>query len=670
MFANISYVSRRGSRRVTEETRQLNADVLIAGRGADCQIQLSDLTVRLAHVRITQIRTGRVLVEGLGGGRFVLSGRPQIRAEIDLGSGASLQIGQHVLTLAADETGLTIEVEEKKRLSRRNVGQKGDPFSLRGTWLSKRAASWILASAAVLLGLVFPVFMYSQQSVGRSESAATVAGAPADLSALMDAGGEGRSHGFQSAAGAIWSSGALSSAHRSLTDDCALCHAVPFVSVRDETCLSCHGDVRHHGDPEQLRSASPKLSPVSSSLLSVSSVLGREAERCSGCHSEHNPDVSLSAASQASCASCHGEVRIDGLSAAADFGLNHPEFRPTLSAGEGLDGAALVSRVSTIVDLQRARQTRESAMAVRGLTGDCDGFEPGRANFRGSDGAMVSDPGPGDRSGLVFPHKVHLASGGCVAGLIDRLGPASPYGASLTCADCHKQDEGGQLFEPIRMEDDCAVCHSLVFETSRGVDRVLRHGEPLEVIAAMNDFYRAQTIEGVLRTEADARTRPGPAGLRPGALRETAFAFASTRAQERVEAIFSPGGACFGCHEITLPEGGRIEDVKVARVSLQDRFLPKSSFPHSKHSTSACSTCHEAETSNLSSDVLLPSVKSCQTCHGGEHAADKTPSTCLTCHGFHSHSVDIPLMRSRAAPGMFFTARPGTVSGAAQLETF
>ena len=66
MFANISYVSRRGSRRVTEETRQLNADVLIAGRGADCQIQLSDLTVRLAHVRITQIRTGRVLVEGLG----------------------------------------------------------------------------------------------------------------------------------------------------------------------------------------------------------------------------------------------------------------------------------------------------------------------------------------------------------------------------------------------------------------------------------------------------------------------------------------------------------------------------------------------------------------------------------------------------------------------------
>ena len=133
MFANISYVSRRGSRRVTEESRQLNADVLIAGRGADCQIQLSDLTVRLAHVRITQIRTGRVLVEGLGGGRFVLSGRPQIRAEIDLGSGASLQIGQHVLTLAADETGLTIEVEEKKRLSRRNVGQKGDPFSLRGT---------------------------------------------------------------------------------------------------------------------------------------------------------------------------------------------------------------------------------------------------------------------------------------------------------------------------------------------------------------------------------------------------------------------------------------------------------------------------------------------------------------------------------------------------------
>ncbi|MBU6320535.1 MAG: cytochrome c3 family protein [Alphaproteobacteria bacterium] len=646
---------------MTEDTRQVDADVLIAGRGGDCHIQLSDLAVRLAHVRISQVRTGRILVEGLGGGRFILSGRPQIRAEIDLGSGASLQIGQHVLTLAADESGLTVEVEEKKRQSRRNVGQKGDPFSLRGTWLSKRFASWVLATVVVLLGLAAPIVVYSEEAGNEKHSAAGVGAADSRMSAFLEPV-QSRGHGgIEGAAGVLWSSGTLSSAHRSLTDDCTLCHALPFVSVRDETCLSCHGEIRHHGDPNKLQAFSPKLSAGAASLLSISSFLGRDAERCSACHSEHNPSVSLSSTAQESCASCHGEVKIDGLEAAADFGRQHPEFRPTLSAGAGADGAPTVTRIATIADLQRSRAERERLLAAQGGGGECDGFEPGKANFRGSDGAPLGASGSGDRSGLVFPHKVHLAVDGCVSALISRLGSEAPYGAALTCADCHTADEAGQLFEPVRMEDDCAVCHSLVFETSRGVNRVLRHGEPLEVIAAMNDFYRAQTIEGVLRSEADARVRPGPAGLRPGALRETAFAFASTRAQERVEAIFSSGGACFGCHEITRPEGGRIEDVKVAPVTLQERFLPKSSFPHSKHSTSACSTCHEAETSNTSSDVLLPSVKTCQTCHGGEHAADKTPSTCLTCHGFHSHSETVPLMRTRAAPGMFFSARPERV---------
>ena len=49
----------------------------------------------------------------------------------------------------------------------------------------------------------------------------------------------------------------------------------------------------------------------------------------------------------------------------------------------------------------------------------------------------------------------------------------------------------------------------------------------------------------------------------------------------------------------------------------------------------ACIDCHQAPESKVAGDVLLPGVASCQNCHGGEQAADRVPSTCITCHIFH-----------------------------------
>jgi hypothetical protein len=54
--------------------------------------------------------------------------------------------------------------------------------------------------------------------------------------------------------------------------------------------------------------------------------------------------------------------------------------------------------------------------------------------------------------------------------------------------------------------------------------------------------------------------------------------------------------------------------------------------------------------------VLLPGIDNCQTCHGGEGAANKVPSTCVDCHYFH-----IPGM-----PGMR-DAKPGTPGKSASL---
>ena len=35
-------------------------------------------------------------------------------------------------------------------------------------------------------------------------------------------------------------------------------------------------------------------------------------------------------------------------------------------------------------------------------------------------------------------------------------------------------------------------------------------------------------------------------------------------------------------------------------------------------------------------DLLLPGIKTCRTCHGGENAAVKVPSSCAMCHSYHT----------------------------------
>ena len=51
-------------------------------------------------------------------------------------------------------------------------------------------------------------------------------------------------------------------------------------------------------------------------------------------------------------------------------------------------------------------------------------------------------------------------------------------------------------------------------------------------------------------------------------------------------------------------------------------------------------SCHAAETSLVSSDILMPDIASCQTCHGDEHTDDQLVSVCLDCHSFHLDRLD------------------------------
>ena len=78
----------------------------------------------------------------------------------------------------------------------------------------------------------------------------------------------------------------------------------------------------------------------------------------------------------------------------------------------------------------------------------------------------------------------------------------------------------------------------------------------------------------------------------------------------------------------------------VAPVYINQRWMPLSRFDHGAHASETCESCHAAETSLVSSDILMPDIASCQTCHGDEHTDDQLVSVCLDCHSFHLDRFD------------------------------
>ncbi|MEI9927133.1 MAG: cytochrome c3 family protein [Sphingomonas sp.] len=65
------------------------------------------------------------------------------------------------------------------------------------------------------------------------------------------------------------------------------------------------------------------------------------------------------------------------------------------------------------------------------------------------------------------------------------------------------------------------------------------------------------------------------------------------------------------------------------------RYLQHGWFDHAAHRTEACASCHDARMSANASDLLLPGIKTCRTCHGGEASTAKVPSSCAMCHSYH-----------------------------------
>lgn len=409
-------------------------------------------------------------------------------------------------------------------------------------------------------------------------------------------------------ADASWSSGPLSTAHRHLEGKCEACHVKAFVSVRNATCQSCHTNVHDHAPMARMAKTRRVPDFGGRILAAVGDAFGTEGPgSCTSCHTEHEGAGPMPPTAQAFCSDCHSSLKArlpdTRLGDAGDFGTLHPQFRPLVATAPG----------ATPVMVRASLDRR-----------------------------------PRDESGLKFPHKLHLDSRGGVAQMARTLKDKKGYGDALVCSDCHTPTADRTRFLPVAMEKDCQSCHSLAFDRVRGTVRTLRHGDTAQMIADLRSSYRGH--------QPPPASYGGMARRRPGAYAEGRIYHAgfgrSPRVDSVVRRVFSPGGACYDCHIVKSPATSGTGDWDVTPVHQPMRYLMGGWFDHNAHSTQTCSTCHAAATSTRASDLLLPDLKSCRTCHGGEASSAAVPSGCAMCHSYHAKDDAPWKSRGGQAAGM------------------
>lgn len=551
---------------------EIARESITVGRLAENDIHLPDLAVTPQHARIEIRDNRRIVVTAIGGLPFEIDGRSSQRADIDSLKGAELRLGGHRLTVGQEDGKVTIAVERVEALS--DASEEKDEVQVFSLRGLLPGKRVSAWGFAVLILLAFlAVPIWSYSSYKGVKERPE------------------RFHADQS-----WSSGPLSLAHKSLEGDCQACHTKAFVAVQDSACVACHTQVHDHADPAKLMLAKGAPGLGGQLLAGVAHAIGKPGGRCVDCHNEHEGAGPMRPAADQFCTTCH-----DGLSTrltdakiadASDFAKGHPEFRP----------------------------------AIMTVPGAHPKFE-----------RVSLDKKPTEDSGLKFPHRLHLSRTGGVARMAQTMKRDHGFGDALACKDCHTPTADGARFQPVDMKKDCAMCHSLAFEEIGGTVRTLRHGEPKQVIADLRAYYRSTGPVRPISLGGMARRRPGQ--YAEGQVYHAWFGAAAarpSRADEAIRAVFSKGGACYDCHAVAPPVAGGSQDWRVLPVHQTMRYMQNGWFSHDAHKTEKCESCHAAPKSDRASDVLLPGIATCRTCHGGPQAKADIPSGCALCHSYHA----------------------------------
>lgn len=299
--------------------------------------------------------------------------------------------------------------------------------------------------------------------------------------------------------------------------------------------------------------------------------------RCTDCHVDHQGETGLTRRDSSRCVVCHGGIKsIDirtTLPNVHDFATDHPPFRIT------------------------QRNSKDGRTSVR-----VPQSQKGKVQ---------------EKSGLKFSHQVHL----------DKKGVSTPGGdIVMKCADCHQLDEAGIHFEPMTMKKSCqqSGCHGLDFMPP--VEGDVPHGSERAAMNRIREYFARWVVDS---NQAECERAIGNSLQR-------ALSCADKLARDNAAAsLFVSDAGCGECHELSAT-GETDVPWKVAPLNINRNWFSKSVFPHARHGTVDCTSCHDKMNSKTSADIAMPDIAKCRECHAGEHPAKgKISSTCSTCHRFH-----------------------------------
>ena len=566
--------------------RSIEQSSVTIGRASENDIHLPDLAVEQKHIRIANTTGDTLEVNALGTLGFGLDGRVETNAEIDSQTGGEIELGSSLLTIARESSG-AVSITIKQAAEKGSKVDMVAGFALASALPSKRAMAWAMSLAIVVFLLSVPIITHLARDTSTEGSDYL--------------GGGDASHTDQVSFDSAWSSGDLSLAHHDLKDNCEACHTTPFVSVQDNTCLTCHEELGEHADKPRLMDGMAPIPASEAWQWAVGKALGKEGPgSCTSCHFEHEGKVRQQAASEQFCADCHNDLdsRLSDVAFgnASDFGDKHPQFRPSFYTEYSQDKPVRVSLDQQVEE----------------------------------------------KSGLIFPHDIHMDDNGGVARMAISL---SQYDGPLQCSNCHELTDDRIGFKTVEMEPACESCHSLVSGRNAGGFTSLRHGDVGDL---MNDL--ANIGQRPKRAVVTGRARPGK--FAQGGTYSINFG-RPAGSLIAINRALLPGGTCGDCHIPTRTDGRP----DLIPVNLPDRYMQHGFFSHAAHEEEECSDCHKASTSKAATDLLIPDLASCQDCHQGATATapptatkQVVPSSCAMCHGYHTPTNpwprDHPILKS------------------------
>lgn len=394
----------------------------------------------------------------------------------------------------------------------------------------------------------------------------------------------------------VYSAGALSTAHAVLTKQCSACHLSNLgfydAKVLDQKCLACHDGPVHQ--------ATQAFTPS-----------------CASCHADHRGAIRLAATSDSNCTQCHANLTPrEGSSTfvrnISSFESNHPEFA-ALRLGRRDPGTI---QLNHYLHLQ-PNLLGPNGRRVQMVCTDCH--------------RSAADVGEPWTYGDARSQGETLNSSPAVDSKRDSKLSASPraYVAPATYAQT------------------CAACHALQFDTR--LPDAVPHDKPEVIhpfiVAKLQAYIAAHPAE--LRVPRDPSRdlpeQPVPADYRL----LTPPQWVSERAAEDEELLWRK--TCRQCHTLVAGEGGALPNIAPSNVTT--RYMPNANFDHSQHGLVDCGTCHAAATtSQQSSDVLLPGIATCRSCHhSGSEAAE---ARCFECHNYHDPAQRKPAHSNFSLAGL------------------